>query len=229
MASQLTKGREKILLPAWRSTSNQFADICILTHSCTRCLNKVVLERKSGYFPRVLHQLAHTKKNPQEIWRLNLEIGDWMFFFYLYRPDALRLQKKNKTTTSSVYEEVSVFSPRVKSFRVWMREEMIRRRLEGKVLHAYLSHVAQWCHDAHPNAVANPLRPLENQKINKFPMHGRQRAMSICAETMKQRVIFFFFEALLKAITIGVESTHDNWFAGSKWETTTNSVGGGAG
>lgn len=48
--------------------------------------------------------------------------------------------------------------------------------------------------------------------------------MSICAETMKQRVIF---EALLKAITIGVESTHDNWFAGSKWETTTNSVGGG--
>lgn len=47
-------------------------------------------------------------------------------------------------------------------------------------------------------------------------MHGRQRAMSICAETMKQRVIFFFFEALLKAITIGVESTHDNWFAGSK-------------
>lgn len=123
----------------------------------------------------------------------------------------------------------SVFSPRVKSFRVWMREEMIRRRLEGKVLHAYLSHVAQWCHDTHPNAVANPLRPLENQKINKFPMHGRQRAMSICAETMKQRVIFFFFEALLKAITIGVESTHDNWFAGSKWETTTNSVGGGAG
>lgn len=48
--------------------------------------------------------------------------------------------------------------------------------------------------------------------------------MSICAETMKQRVIF---EALLKAITIEVESTHDNWFAGSKWETTTNSAGGG--
>lgn len=182
-----------------------------------------------GVFSSSVASAGTHKKDPQEIWRLNLEIGDWMFFFYLYRPDALRLQKKNKTTTSSVYEEVSVFSPRVKSFRVWMREEMIRRRLEGKVLHAYLSHVAQWCHDTHPNAVANPLRPLENQKINKFPMHGRQRAMSICAETMKQRVIFFFFEALLKAITIGVESTHDNWFAGSKWETTTNSVGGGAG
>lgn len=48
----------------------------------------------------------------------------------------------------------------------------------------------------------------------KFPVHTDRsvNAMSICAKS----VIFFFFEALLKAITIGVESTHDNWFAGSK-------------
>lgn len=71
--------------------------------------------------------------------------------------------------------------------------------------------------------------PYQHKSPPPFKIsHARQteNAMSICAETMKQRVIF---EALLKAITIGVESTHDNWFAGSKWETTTNSVGGGGG
>lgn len=78
--------------------------------------------------------------------------------------------------------------------------------------------LALWCHDTHPHQDKSP------PTLQISHAHQTESAMSICAETMKQRVIF---EALLKAITIGVESTHDNWFAGSKWETTTNSVGGG--
>lgn len=74
--------------------------------------------------------------------------------------------------------------------------------------------LAQWCHGTHIHTNTNHLKNFSCTPEN---------ATSICAETMKQRV----FEALLKAITIGVESTHDNWFAGFKWETTTNSVGGG--
>ena len=61
----------------------------------------------------------------------------------------------------------------------------------------------------------------------KFPMHARQRMQWAFVRRAWSRG--WFLEALLKAITIGVESTHDNWFAGSKWETTTNRMGGGGG
>lgn len=58
--------------------------------------------------------------------------------------------------------------------------------------------------------------------------HARQAE---CGERLctEHRAEGDFFEALLKAITIQVESTHDNWFTGSKWETITDRVGGGSG
>ena len=77
----------------------------------------------------------------------------------------------------------------------------------------------------------SPPPPRKQYKNTNFPCTAdRERNEHLCRDHEAEGdFFFFFFEALLKAITIGVESTHDNWFAGSKWETTTNSVGGGAG
>ena len=161
---------------------------------------------------------------------MEIEPGNWRLdvFLLFIQTWCIKITKK---PTSSIYEEVSVFSLHVKSLRAWLKEGMIRRRLEGKVLHASLSHVALWCHDTHPTPSQIPSAPSKTIQKYKFPMHGRQRAQWAFVQRPWSRgwFFFFFFEALLKAITIGVESTHDNWFAGSKWETTTNSVGGGAG
>lgn len=96
------------------------------------------------------------------------------------------------------------------------KNDLMRKKRGGKrcfvstfhITHSACSVLSHISHITHTDTHTNHLHPL---KISHA--HQAENAMSICAESMKQRVIF---EALLKAITIGVESTHDNWFASSK-------------
>ena len=130
---------------------------------------------------------------------MEIEPGNWRLdvFLLFIQTWCIKITKKKKPT-SSIYEEVSVFSLHVKSLRAWLKEGMIRRRLEGKVLHASLSHVALWCHDTHPTPSQIPSAPSKTIQKYKFPMHGRQRAQWAFVQRPWSRGWFFFFFFFLR-------------------------------
>lgn len=69
--------------------------------------------------------------------------------------------------------------------------------------------LALWCHDTHLHLHKSP----PQLSVKDFPCKAdRERDEHLCRDHEAEGD----FEALLKAITIRVESTHDNWFAGSK-------------